>query len=173
MAKSVALHGLPFYVYEEVKNMAKLATIGAELARMIKGFGGEPGSNKNKALMIHKLADMAENGEIGGGGGGSTSPLIVTLTPTNPSNPLAGGTHNGNATEMRSAWDSGRKIYCGLANGGALFELTDHDDDKLGNRYGALFVYQVTPGTYVLVRVFIRDDESAYNSDLFTLTAAN
>ena len=94
------------------------------------------------------------------------APLLVTLTPNNVNNPLAGGTHDASAEELEAAWNAGRKIRVTL-DGESIFEVTN----KNNVAYVGDFVYYAS-STFLLANAVIFKNGS-YSSNLFALNPVN
>ena len=99
----------------------------------------------------------------------AAEPLIVTLTPTYPMNPLAGGTHNASEADLSAAWASGRKIRA-VISGVADFDLSLFDAGA--NMYTCNFVYAASGSVYMLVLAHIRAAAGTYGCNIFALTPA-
>jgi hypothetical protein len=139
------------------------------------------------------LKQIADNIASGGGGGGSglpevtaadngkvlgvvngawaatkTTPLIVTLTPTNPTDPLGGGTHNASAADLSAAWAAGRAIRASIS-GVADFDLAMYD--ATGETYSCNFLYYAG-STWFIVNAVVTEN-GTYGCMLFPITAVS
>lgn len=103
----------------------------------------------------------------GGGGGGSVAPLVVNLTPTDPTNPLGGGTHNASAADLSAAWAAGRPIRASIT-GVADFDLALYDAGRV--LYSCVFVHYIVEMP-VLINAYITGS-GTYGCSAFYLTAA-
>lgn len=132
-------------------------------ARIAGDAGAELTPVTREEFFLQRIA------ETSGGGGGSDEPLIVTLTPTNPLNPLGGGTHNASEADLSAAWASGRKIRA-VISGVAEFDLSSFVANP--DVYTCNFVYAASETDYVLVHAFIRANAGSYGCNIFALTSA-